>query len=409
MLHIVLANQWYPPHTGSGGVAAHNLYLAHALVKLGHRVTVVAARWSSDIPATAHDNGVTVHRVLSQDHYRLRRLPVLGRYVRPVQQWLYSRRVAVELRRLEQVDRPDVIEFVDVNAEAFVYLHARKRVKTVIRCQTPVFVLRNYYQPAEMPYDTALTSAMEKYCLHKADLLTAPSHDMAQTIAFGASVPVDSISVIPNALDGSLFTSGEPHAYKTEGIIILHVGRLDRAKGIEVLAAAIPQVVRQCPAAQVVFVGDDRPTGEGDTWQQRLSREFVQAGVEKNVTFTGPVDQKRLAHWYSRADIAVVPSVLYESFSYTCAQAMAAGVPIVASRIGGIPETLADGVTGILVEPGNVASLAEMLVSLCRDADLRQRMGRAGQERVRSLFRPSVVAQQMAELYHELSTDVGKA
>jgi glycosyltransferase involved in cell wall biosynthesis len=97
--------------------------------------------------------------------------------------------------------------------------------------------------------------------------------------------------------------------------------------------------------------------------------------------------------------MCVVPSILYESFSYTCAQAMAAGRPVVATRIGGIPETVEDGVTGLLVEPGNAAELAEALIRLALDPVQRARMGQAGRERVARDFNPATVARRMLAVY----------
>ena len=90
--------------------------------------------------------------------------------------------------------------------------------------------------------------------------------------------------------------------------------------------------------------------------------------------------------WYQQTDIAVVPSLLYESFSYTCAQAMAAGVPVVASRIGGIPETVDDGINGILVEPENAEALAAAIIKLAKDDVLRKKTGNKGREKAERSF-----------------------
>jgi glycosyltransferase involved in cell wall biosynthesis len=396
-MHIALVNRWYPPHTGYGGVAVYNYYLAHALVKLGHRVTIIAARWSEDVRALDDDNGVTVHRLLAPDHYRLRRLPLLKRYVRPLQQLLYSRKVA---RKLHQIDQPDVVEFAEVNAEGFAYLRQSHQAGVVVRCHTPTFVLRNYYQAHEMDYDTTLTLAMEKFCIRRADTLTAPSQDMARTITRACRLSENSIAVIPNALDVDLFVPPK-HRPATERneLTIIHVGRLDRAKGIEILAQAIPAVIKKFPQTRFIFVGEDRPDGRGSTWQQRLTTLFKQGGVDNHVVFTGGVDQPTLIDRYHQADMAVIPSILYESFSYTCAQAMAAGLPVVAARIGGIPETVDNEVSGLLVTPNHSAELAQAITRLAQDPALRAQMGRAGQQRAKQQFSADLVAGQVLKIY----------
>src|SRR5919108_4876320 len=130
------------------------------------------------------------------------------------------------------------------------------------------------------------------------------------------------------------------------------------------LSRAIPQVLQEAPYVRFMFIGDDRQDECGRSWQQRLEAFFREQRVDDRVVFCGATDQPTLLEWYRKADIAVVPSLVYESFSYTCAQAMAAGLPVVASRIGGIPETVGDGVSGLLVEPGDVTGLAQAIVRL---------------------------------------------
>src|SRR5262249_14022159 len=160
-----------------------------------------------------------------------------------------------------------------------------------------------------------------------------------------------------------------------------------------VLADAIPRVLAELPQARFVFVGDDRPDGQGRTWRSRLAEQLGAQEAMERVHFAGAVTQPELFAWYGRADIAVVPSLIYESFSYTCAQAAAAGLPVVASRIGGIPDTIPHEIAGVITEPGNAQELAVALTRLGRDTDLRDRMGSAGQEKaIREFNAPTVAA-----------------
>jgi glycogen(starch) synthase len=398
-MHIVFANQWYPPHSGYGGVAMHNYYLSHALHQLGHRVSVVTCRRSTGVPALHKDKGVTVHRLLSRDHYRLRRLPLLGRYARPVQQLVYSLRVARKLREFEQAEGLDVVEFAEVNAEGFFYLLRRRRALAVVRCHTPTFVLRQYYQPEEMPYDTTITAFLERFCIRHADALTAPSSAMARVVAAECGIPLERIAVIPNALDAEEFrpASREPNA--DNDVVILHVGRVERGKGVQVLAEAIPQVLKAVAQARFVFVGADRPLPDGRSQIAALREHFASLGLDSRIELRGRVSQTELLSAYTEADLCVVPSLIYESFSYTCAQAMACGLPVVASRIGGIPETVDDGTTGILVDPGDVDGLARAIVRLARDGELRRRMGAAGRAKVELLYAPRRLAEMNLEIY----------
>jgi len=405
-MHIALVNRWYPPHTGYGGVAVYNQYLAHALVKLEHRVTVVAARWSASIPAMDKDQGLRVHRILVDYPHWPQRLPIAGRYVRALRQLRYSILVARKLRELEAADSPDLIEFADVEAEGFAYLLRRMRRPVLVRCHTPGFVLRQYYSLEETPYDTSVTTAMEKYCIRHADALTAPSHDMARTIANACRIAKSRFSVIPNALDVNLFSKeasnydGKSIERGMDGVTVLHVGRLERVKGIETLIHAIPQVIRQNANTTFVFIGDDRPDGAGSTWRCRLEAYARDQSIENAVRILGPLSQDALIEWYRKSDIVVVPSMLYESFSYTCAQAMAAGLPVIASQIGGIPETLGD--CGVLVPVADSRSLAAALCELIQRPELRQDLGRNALCRAQQYFDSSIVAQQTVAAYRQI-------
>lgn len=405
-MHLLLANQWFPPESGWGGVGMYNYAMAHAYRALGHQVTVIASRVSPQVPAEFETDGIRVRRLLVRDAYRWRRLPLAGRYVRPVQQLAYARRVNAALRELHRKQPIDVVEFAEVNAEGFFFAR-NPQTPFIVRCHTPTFVLKRYYEPCEMPYDTRIISWCERDLIRRACVLTAPSRDMASVIANETGMPLEKIAVIPNALCLDQFATSNspvPNSKRTiepsnHPITILHVGRLERAKGVMILTDAIPKVARQIPSARFVFIGDDRATGGRMSQRAVLEAQLTDAGARANVEFLGKVDQPTLVEWYRRADICVVPSVLYESFSYTCAQAMAAGKPVVATRIGGIPETVQDGVGGIMVAPGNSEELAEALIRLTQDTELRLRMGKAGREKAVSEFDAPVVALQTLAIY----------
>src|SRR5689334_17939123 len=139
-MHIIIVNQWYPPESGYGGVAMHNYYSAHAYAALGHEVTVISSRLSPTVPTYRRDRQVHLYRVLQPwDSYRIRQLPVVGRYLRPIRQLLYSAKVCHMMIRLSNSSLPDVVEFADVNGEGFFWRDSRDMIMAV-RCHTPTFV-----------------------------------------------------------------------------------------------------------------------------------------------------------------------------------------------------------------------------------------------------------------------------
>ncbi len=376
----------------------HNHVLAEALQRLGHQVTILAARTSAAVPAEQERRGLFIHRLLVRSAFPWRRLPGLGRYERPFRQLLHAARVNQALRRVHAARPIAVVEFTEVNAEGYFFAR-RPPCPVVVRCQTPNFVLRRYYTRQEAPYDTAIIVACEKSLIRRAHALIAPSVDMARTITEACGLPPNLVRVIPNGLPVPCPPPPRGACAIGQGVVILHVGRLERAKGVGVLTKAIPLVLAAVPTARFVFVGDDCPSATGPSTRAELERALRQAGVAGAVQFRGRVDEAGLAASYAEADICTVPSVLYESFSYTCAQAMAAGKPVVATRIGGIPETVGDGVQGLLVPPGDAPALAAALIQLAREPALRAALGRAGRERVVAAFDPVQVAQMTLAVY----------
>ncbi len=405
-MHIVIANQWFPPESGWGGVATYNYFIARAYRSLGHRVTVIASRTNPTQPAIQETDGIWIRRLLVRDAYLRRRLPLIGRYVRPFQQLRYALNVNRRLRDLHRQQPIDVVEFAEVNAEGFFYARA-PQAAVVVRCHTPTFILARYYGRREMKFDTSIIGWCEKDLVRRAHERTTPSLDTARTVADAIKIPIEKFSIIPNALSLAEFPShpivqslnlAVSQSLKLP-VSILYVGRLERVKGVDVLARAIPDVVAEIPNVLFVFAGEDLRTSQGTSQRAELESQFTAAGVRSRVEFVGAVDRATLIDLYRHADICVVPSMLYESFSYTCAEAMAAGKPVVASRIGGIPETVDDDVTGVVVTAGNEHELVEAIIRLARDPGLRTKLGEAGREKVMREFDAVKVAQRNLHVY----------
>lgn len=399
-MHIALVNQWYPPETGGGGVATHNYHFANACVQMGHQVSVIASRPTSNVPVERTLNGVTVRRILTPDFYRFRRFLVVGRQYRFVQALYYSRQACNALARLHGEHPVDVVEFAEVNAEGFFWQEGSGR-RMVIRCHTPAWVLEQYYTREETPFDANFLGWAEKRTLQRANALTAPSQDMAEIISQDCGIPVKRLNVIPNAVDTGRFVPA-PTPPQSGRVTILWVGRLERAKGIEVLIEAIPLICQQVPNVRFVVIGGSRPRPQGGLYSDYMKvhlADYVAAGQLEVRGFTPDAD---LLSAYHESHICVVPSTLYESFSFTVAQAMACGLPVVGTRIGGIPETLAGGRCGVLVSPGNVQEFSEAVIALATDSAYRAAIGKTAREHAVSTFSSDMVARQIVGLYEQV-------
>ncbi|PJF27872.1 MAG: hypothetical protein CUN53_02455, partial [Phototrophicales bacterium] len=369
-MHIVLLNRWFPPETGGGGVAAHNAFFAAAAVRMGHQVTVVASGRQRGV--VHMENGITVHRLPPPVLHKLRRLPLLGRFERALSMLVYSKRATELIDSLDS--KPDLIEAADINAEAFALSPS---LPIAIRCHTPTFLLEDSgAAAASFRSDARLLIWAERRTLRKAHALSAPSHDLAQRIIDHAGISAEHMAVIPNALDTTRFTPAAAH--QPDSPAVLWVGRLDPGKGLWVFADVVERLLISAPDVRFIIVGGGRKLEDASNTADLMRARFADAIAAGRVELRGFVPDELLPAVYHEADIAVVPSLIYESFSYTCAQAMASGLPVAASRIGGISETLADGECGMLIPPDDRDALTEALLTLIRSPELRRRMGRAG-------------------------------
>ncbi|WP_293104497.1 glycosyltransferase [Moorena sp. SIO3I6] len=193
---------------------------------------------------------------------------------------------------------------------------------------------------------------------------------------------------------------------------LLYVGRVSPEKGSHVLLEAFKKVLERCPQTKLDLVGpvgalpydylvglsDDSKVAElasfyGDeSWTGYVRRYLSElndhfgADLASQVSFTGSLPQSKLVNYYQQADIFVFPSVCHEAFGMPIVEAMVAGLPVIATQAGAFPEIVEDGKTGLLVERSNADALADAILQLLSDQELKTSMGQAGHQRAVELF-----------------------
>jgi glycosyltransferase involved in cell wall biosynthesis len=181
---------------------------------------------------------------------------------------------------------------------------------------------------------------------------------------------------------------------------VLFLGRFDEKKGIFDLARAVPNVLEVLPDTVLVLAGDGR--------QEEVRKLVRELGVEKQVRLPGWLDGEAKEAALAAASVLVLPSY-HEGLPVSLLEAMAAGVPVVATRVGGIPELLREGECGVLVEPGDVVALATALVEVLKRKELRERLREKAFARVREAYSEEVVFGKLDELYRGLLEGTGMA
>ena len=219
-----------------------------------------------------------------------------------------------------------------------------------------------------------------------ADLVLAPSAATAAEIR--RDYGIEDVGVIPNVTGGLAVEPGE--GIEEERSYLLFVGRLRIRKGVEVLLEALKELRSRHPGVRLRIAGD----GEH---RRRLERRAAELELGEAVVFLGTCDAGRVRGLLAGAAALVVPSI-YEGMPLVVLEAMAAGVPVVASAVSGIPEVVVDGETGWLVPPEDPKALAAALAEVLSGPAEARRRGEAGRRRVDERFRPSVAAAQWRQI-----------
>ena len=245
-----------------------------------------------------------------------------------------------------------------------------------------------------------------------ADRIVASTLVERADLAWHVGADPSRVAVIPCGVDVELFRPRTAAPARARlGLdadhVLLFVGRLTPIKGLETLLRALAVLRSDGLAAArltLLVVGGTKGEEAGSGPLRRLAHEL---GVGAWVDFRGPQPQNVLPDYYAAADLCLMPS-RYESFGMVALEAMASGVPVIASRAGGLAVTVQDGATGRLVPEGDVAALARAVAGLLADAAARRALGTRAVEWARRFAWPSI-GRSLAELYANLLPTLGGA
>ncbi|HPT96485.1 MAG TPA: glycosyltransferase family 4 protein [Armatimonadota bacterium] len=224
-------------------------------------------------------------------------------------------------------------------------------------------------------------------------VVTCTGYNREHLIREHLGVPAEKIHRVYHGIDTRRFAPAKERG--TGPAQILAVGRLLPKKGLHHLVAACGALRERGVAFQLIVAGDGPE-------RDRLERLAAGHGIAGNTTFLGEVVQEELVAVYAQADLFALPCVVTpegdrDGLPNVILEAMASALPVVSTRVSAIPEAVEDGVTGLLVPPGDVDALAAALEKLIRDAGLRQRLGEAGRARVERDF--DIWNSPLAELF----------
>ena len=259
--------------------------------------------------------------------------------------------------------------------------------------------------------------------IREADLIVSCSNYFSESIRAGWPQYADRCRTIYNGVALDQFAPRDPRSPRPPAPRLLFVGRVCPDKGVHVLVEAFEKVLRRFPDAQLKIVGPVAPNQKAVAvnlsreqsvrdlarWYRRpyipQLKEKMSPLAAQRIEITGEVSREVLIEHYRQADLFVLPSIWVEGFGIPIVEAAALGVPTVATRRGGMPEVVVDGQTGLLVEPGDSDALAQAILKVLEDEQLRTSMGEAAHARVVERFTWERVAEALLAEYQRVLGD----
>jgi len=387
-MKILLVPSTYLPSVG--GVQLNTHQLAKNLWSLGHEVVVLTSKWGRwELPSHEELEGVPVYRTYFN---------VFKGSLRSL--FAFSICLPTALLRTILIFRhfkPDIVNVHFIGANAF-YIYLLRTIfdfpLIVTLCgmepPSPSSVLCRYgYKPLE----ARIMNWLSLRILKKADLVTAVSQSLLNSALEQSKLDAEKFLKIPVGVDMQHFSS----IIKTSGNkYLLGLGRLGFEKGFDILIRSLSLLNEECGSTHLIIAGD----GPERTNLENLVKEL---GLQSRVKFFGMVDKKRVNELLSNCRFLVVPS-RREGFGVVNIEAMASQKPVIGSRVGGIPEIIRHGQTGLLVKPEDPEDLARAMQYLISNPEIAERMGKKGRRLVEKHFTWKAIAQKYVRSYDNIIT-----
>ena len=389
-MRIIQVCERFPPSIG--GLENHVYNLSYELSLRGHQVTVL----TSDIKNISFlkiDRADKSYEKITDNFevYRFKAYP-------PGIPYASAYGIIPSLIKSLIKSKPDIVHiqsYMLIHSDISSILSRTKKIPYILTVHT-------FGDAPPRPHLGALMKfyihTLGKINLKSANKIIVLVPDAAEYIS-KLGIDKEKICIIPNGINCNHFLNmPSPYEfkkdYKIDGKMVLFVGGLSSRKGVQYLIKAMPKILRKIPDTTLVVVGVD--------WgfQSHLEGLSHELRVDKKVLFTGSVSNEQLLDAYSACDVFVLPSER-EGLPTVILEAMASGKPVIATNVGGNPYVIEDGVTGFLVEYGNETKLADKIIYLLENEDIREKVGKNARKKVGD-YSWEKIAEGIEKIYTEL-------
>jgi glycosyltransferase involved in cell wall biosynthesis len=357
-----------PPVRG-GAVEEYVYQLSRHLRRLGVDAVVIDANYDNDKLVYEEFNGAQIVRIPTAK-------PFIGFKERIIKEFLFGRAASRYISR-------EGFDIIHANTAWAGFALALHKSIGKLKCRGFVYTCHNPLWPENRVHiGEKIVRLMEGYTMKIADTIIALNKTMYRALTEKAKIDPRKMVIVPNGVDTEFFRPG----LKNEQILskygleeqsyILFVGRVSPEKGVHILLQAFKQIVNEIPKDfKLVIMGPLTSTFNSTQISSyaKAMMSYAKEKLDERVVFTGAIDRNSLRILYSNAYCFVLPS-LAEAFPMVLLEAKASGTPPIGSTAGGIPDIIIDGVNGLLFRKGDWKDLANKMLMLIADKNLRNKL-----------------------------------
>jgi glycosyltransferase involved in cell wall biosynthesis len=354
------------PMFGSQGCSVHVQEVLLAMLKRGAEVHVFATRLGNDI----------THDVAALQIHPLPRLAHKDVTSKEGSALAMNDTLRTALNRETEKGSFDLVyERYSLWSFAGMEFASENQIASVLEVNAPLIEEHSAQRTLE---NRAAAEDVAMRAFRAANVITAVSRELGHILEQHPSAR-SKVHVVPNAVNPARFRDATPCLPKDGKFVVGFVGSLNASGGFNTLIESFSNAANQLPSARLVIIGDGPA-------REHLHRELAGRGMIDRVQFAGAVLPEDIPGWLASLDVAIAPYPPVNRFYSSplkLYEYMAAGLPVVASRIGQVADVIEDGATGILIPPGNSILFASALVRLYMQPELRRRLGAAARLAVR--------------------------
>ncbi|HDH31697.1 MAG TPA: glycosyltransferase family 1 protein [Candidatus Wolfebacteria bacterium] len=381
-LTIYITQIGHPNFRGGGNIVAHNL--SEYFSKRGHKVTTIY---------------LTPKELLSEKPKTEYNIVLRKNSIIPIVNCLI---VAKIIKKLSKVEIPDVV--ISLGYEGFFIPHIKSKLLFIAASHSPflryigfkeLFLSWKWLNPLNLgKWFFCFSLFLNRLTKLKADFVQCLCEFGAEQCRVVYKVPNNKIFIISNGINIKRFFIQLVSQKKN----ILFVGGSVEYKGLDILIRALPIIIKKYSDIELIIIG------EMDKREKTLRQLVGKLDVSSNISWQGLVSQDKMAGFYQKAYLTVLPSRL-DLFPITALEAMSSGIPLVATNVGGLPEIIEDGVSGLIINKEDSEELATAIIKLLDDPKKAEEMGKKGREIVEQKFTwEKVVEKYEKEIYNRLNT-----